>query len=103
MVCLPPKSVEIQKRTLVLDLDETLVHCCVEPIENPDLVFPVTFNGNFYQVYVRKRPHLDRFLEIVSERFEVSSDSNTVRSAKYLIDACVFMCICVSKSFILVG
>ena len=27
--------------TLALDLDETLVHCTVEPIPKPDLVFPV--------------------------------------------------------------
>jgi CTD small phosphatase-like protein 2 len=41
-ICLPPISNEIINRpTLVLDLDETLVHCTVEPIENPDLIFPV--------------------------------------------------------------
>ena len=29
--------------TLVLDLDETLVHCTVEPIQKPDLIFPVEY------------------------------------------------------------
>ena len=68
-VCLPP---QIKLRyTLVLDLDETLVHCSVESIGQPDLTFPVTFNGVFYQVYVRKRPFLDFFLETVSRNFEV--------------------------------
>ena len=57
--------------TLVLDLDETLVHCTVEPIANPDLVFPVQFNGATYHVYVKKRPYLDYFLETVSKSFEV--------------------------------
>jgi hypothetical protein len=28
----------------VLDLDETLVHCTVEPIQNPDHMFRVRFN-----------------------------------------------------------
>jgi len=57
--------------TLVLDLDETLVHCTVEPIQKPDLIFPVEFNGAVYQVYVRKRPYLDYFLDTVSKCFEV--------------------------------
>jgi CTD small phosphatase-like protein 2 len=38
-LCLPaPKS---SRATLVLDLDETLVHCTVEPVPKPDLIFPV--------------------------------------------------------------
>ena len=59
------------KPTLALDLDETLVHCTVEPIDKPDLVFPVSFNGTMYDVYVRKRPYLDYFLETVARSFEV--------------------------------
>ena len=73
-ICLPPPAdsrQSQQKPTLVLDLDETLVHCTVEPIEKPDLVFPVTFNGTLYDVYVRKRPYLDYFLETVSRSYEV--------------------------------
>jgi CTD small phosphatase-like protein 2 len=71
-VCLPYNtSRSLKNATLVLDLDETLVHCTVDPIEKPDLVFPVSFNGNVYQVYVRKRPYLDYFLETVSKTFEV--------------------------------
>jgi CTD small phosphatase-like protein 2 len=72
-ICLPPlpgKGPQTRP-TLALDLDETLVHCTVEPIPKPDLTFPVTFNGTFYQVYVRKRPYLDYFLESVAKNFEV--------------------------------
>lgn len=36
--------------TLVLDLDETLVHCTVDPINNPDHRFEVHFNGEEFQV-----------------------------------------------------
>lgn len=68
-ICLPPPS--SNKPTLVLDLDETLVHCTVEPVPKPDLIFPVDFNGMTYRVYVRKRPHLDYFLECVAKHFEV--------------------------------
>jgi len=71
-ICLPPPSnAEKPLPTLVLDLDETLVHCTVEPVPKPDLVFPVAFNGTVYQVYVRKRPYLDYFLETVSKHYEV--------------------------------
>ena len=71
-ICLPPINDSMKgKRTLVLDLDETLVHCTVKPVPNPDLVFSVTFNGSVYQVYVRKRPFLDQFLRAVAQDFEV--------------------------------
>ncbi|CAM9432784.1 unnamed protein product, partial [Heterosigma akashiwo] len=57
--------------TLVLDLDETLVHCSVQPTPEADLVFPVLFNGATYRVHVRKRPHLDAFLRRARRLFEV--------------------------------
>ena len=57
--------------TLVLDLDETLVHGSVEGGEGSDLVFPVAFNGVTYQVGVKMRPHMDRFLRAVADKFEV--------------------------------
>jgi hypothetical protein len=68
-LCLPPKKTD--RLTLTLDLDETLVHCTVDPVPNPDHIFNVVFNDNSYQVYVRKRPYLDYFLESVSKQFEV--------------------------------
>ena len=38
---------------------------------NPDIIFSVNFQGVFYEVYVRKRPHLDVFLQTVARMFEV--------------------------------
>ena len=38
---LQPKSSTQPKYTLVLDLDETLVHCVMEPIEHYDIAFNV--------------------------------------------------------------
>jgi NLI interacting factor-like phosphatase len=71
-ICLPPQqSSKKQMITLALDLDETLVHCSIEPIPNPDHIFPVSFNDVLYQVYVRKRPYLDHFLEAIYKNFEV--------------------------------
>ncbi|CAM9199961.1 unnamed protein product [Phaeothamnion confervicola] len=66
-----PESCHPHRKTLVLDLDETLVHCTVDAVERPDVVLPVCFNGVEYRVCVRKRPHLHHFLAAVSRLFEV--------------------------------
>eukprot|EP00456_Euglypha_rotunda_P074732 TRINITY_DN6864_c0_g2_i1.p1 TRINITY_DN6864_c0_g2~~TRINITY_DN6864_c0_g2_i1.p1 ORF type:complete len:316 (-),score=27.27 TRINITY_DN6864_c0_g2_i1:11-958(-) len=56
---------------LALDLDETLVHCSIQPIEKAELTFSVAFNGTEYKVYVRMRPYLAKFLRQVSTWFEI--------------------------------
>lgn len=68
---LPKRTRRSPNMTLVLDLDETLVHCSIEPIADADIQFDVNFSGLVYQVFVRKRPYLQRFLEAVSKDFEV--------------------------------
>lgn len=68
---LPAKDEDSPPITLVLDLDETLVHCTVEQVDDADLTFPVDFHGMTYQVNVRLRPHLDRFLKAIKNKFEV--------------------------------
>ena len=68
---LPKKSLKAPPITLALDLDETLVHCSVQPIEKAELTFKVTFSGQDYEVYARTRPHMKEFLETVSQWFEV--------------------------------
>ncbi|XP_017978671.1 PREDICTED: CTD small phosphatase-like protein 2 [Theobroma cacao] len=57
--------------TLVLDLDETLVHSTLEHCDNADFTFTVFFNMKEHTVYVKQRPHLQTFLEKVAEMFEV--------------------------------
>lgn len=68
---LPPKAEDAPPITLVLDLDETLVHCTVEQVDDADLTFPVDFHGMTYMVHVRLRPHLNQFLRAISDKFEV--------------------------------
>ncbi|KAG4195860.1 hypothetical protein ERO13_A06G135600v2 [Gossypium hirsutum] len=57
--------------TLVLDLDETLVHSTLEHCDDADFTFTVFFNMKEHTVYVKQRPHLHTFLEKVAEMFEV--------------------------------
>ncbi|KAK8950140.1 hypothetical protein KSP40_PGU017163 [Platanthera guangdongensis] len=57
--------------TLVLDLDETLVHSRLEHCDDADFSFPVFFNMKQHTVYVRRRPHLQMFLEKVAQMFRV--------------------------------
>jgi Dullard-like phosphatase family protein len=68
---LPPKSLTQHKVTLVLDLDETLVHCALEPLEDADTKFPVEYQEQTLDIYVRKRPYLEDFLQKVSQLFEI--------------------------------
>ena len=68
---LPPKLKSDPPITLVLDLDETLVHCTVDAIPDADVCFPVLFGGIEYNVHVRLRPHLTGFLKRISRHFEI--------------------------------
>lgn len=74
-VALPPRSSNSLEHTLVLDMDETLLHCSVdEPSStdrDPDHTFEVGFQGSKYLVHSWLRPHLHEFLDKVSENFEV--------------------------------
>ena len=51
------------KITLVLDLDETLVHSSFKrPEKVPDYNIPIEINGEFHDIYVLKRPYVEQFL-----------------------------------------
>ncbi|PIA15431.1 hypothetical protein COEREDRAFT_44846 [Coemansia reversa NRRL 1564] len=68
---LPRKTRSSPPITLVLDLDETLVHCALNKVDNSDLVFQVEYNAVNYDVYCRLRPGYKEFLERASMLFEV--------------------------------
>lgn len=96
---------DIGKKTLVLDLDETLVHSVFGKESNPSCTFSLLFNKEYYLVSTEKRPYLDEFLEEVSQLYEIvfytSSvegyannvidyiDQNKIASGRLFRDACI--------------
>ncbi|XP_049778892.1 CTD nuclear envelope phosphatase 1 homolog isoform X2 [Schistocerca cancellata] len=69
----------VKRKVLVLDLDETLIHShhdgvvrqTVKPGTPPDFVLKVTIDRHPVRFFVHKRPHVDFFLDIVSQWYEL--------------------------------
>ena len=68
---LPPKPHNLTKKTLILDLDETLVHSSFTPFEKNDIVLNVDFEGVMYNIYVLVRPDAELFIKTVGKYFEL--------------------------------
>ena len=68
----PLGSIENNKKTLILDLDETLVHSAFTPFSRKsDLMLTINFDGENRLLYVLKRPHVDEFLKELSSLYEI--------------------------------
>ena len=71
------KNINQNKKMLILDLDETLVHSCLKPIQiqdhkiQPDIYLKVKFHSNYHNVYVLKRPFVDEFLEEMNKYYNL--------------------------------
>ena len=60
------------KKTLILDLDETLVHSGFTPFSRKsDLMLTINFDGEDRLLYVLKRPYVDEFLSELSNLYEI--------------------------------
>ena len=61
------------KKTLIFDLDETLVHCCEDlDSSSPNVVLPIVFpNGETIEAGINIRPYAIECLREVSKYFEV--------------------------------
>ncbi len=64
------------KKILVLDLDETLIHSFLEPIENYDIKLDINIYDEINDrecntVYVKKRPGLDVFINELNKYYKI--------------------------------
>lgn len=59
------------KKTLVLDLDETLVHSSFDPSQPHQFSVPVLLDGRVRHVYVSVRPGVESFLQSMSSLYEI--------------------------------
>lgn len=68
---LPPKLRRSHRKTLVLDLDETLVHSSFQPYSRNNLFLKADGKNLKQDLYVNFRPFLYEFLEKISYMFEI--------------------------------
>ncbi|EFO65375.1 Nuclear LIM interactor-interacting factor 1 [Giardia lamblia P15] len=74
----PPTEDQYNKKLLVLDLDETLVHSSFNKVDNADMIIPLSIEDPVskatisHQVYVYKRPYVDEFLETMAKYYELA-------------------------------
>lgn len=67
-----PPSKSPQKKTVFLDLDETLIHSYPNiPPRRFDFVVDPAIDGRTINFYVVKRPGVDAFLEALSKKYEL--------------------------------
>lgn len=65
-VYLPPKREGISK-TIIFDLDETLIHCNDDPTQPCDIKVPIKFTGgDVIQAGLTIRPYAKEILKILS-------------------------------------
>ena len=104
----PLRSQDYNKKTLVLDLDETLVHSSFKPVPNAHFVIPVEIENEIHKVYVLKRPWVDEFLIECAKLYEIviftaslskyadplldQLDTTRVTAVRLFREACVHYC-----------
>ena len=60
------------RKTLILDIDETLVHSSFQETPDADIVLSIDIEGRKHNIFVQVRPMCREFLEEVSKYFEVA-------------------------------
>ena len=61
-----------EKKTLVLDLDETLVHSQFQPFDIPsDIILKIELENEFHDIHVMVRPGVSEFLKNMGKIYEI--------------------------------
>jgi len=66
-----PSCLRFNKKKLVLDLDETLISASLKHQGKHDVAVKVLIGSNATTFFIKKRPHLDFFIETVSQWFDL--------------------------------
>jgi CTD small phosphatase-like protein 2 len=59
------------KKTLVIDIDDTLIHCSDSALFPYDIMVPIKANCSTTQVYITIRPYTISFLKRISKMYEI--------------------------------
>lgn len=64
-------NISKQKVTLILDLDETLIHSSFIKPDYFDFIVPVSHEDQTVEVFVQKRPGFNNFIRSIAYKFDV--------------------------------
>ena len=67
----PQKEAVRGRKTLLLDVDETLVHSSFTPQDKADIVLPIDIEGRTCNIFVLVRPGCVDFIKEVAKYFEL--------------------------------
>jgi len=66
-----PACLRFYRKKLVLDLDETLISASLKHQGSHDVAIKVLMGSNATTFFIKKRPHLDVFIDTVSQWFDL--------------------------------
>jgi len=81
----PQKTDKFNKKTLILDLDETLVHSTPIPQKKYAMAMKAMIDGKSSYLYISFRPYVEDFLQKVCEMFEVIIYTASLRNYADLV------------------
>lgn len=79
-----------QRTTILLDLDETLIHSSFEEPEFYSFSLSIPFNEDNYDIFVQVRPGAENFLKTLCGLCCNSDDSNPAHNGGYIFDVFIF-------------